>query len=279
MYNTVNAQSITNIRAVQSGDNILIYYNLNDIQSRQFEVKVYCSTDGGTSWGKPLTQVEGDVNKAIFTGVDKRITWHVLQERTELSGNNIQFEVRAKATSAPAVEFTGKVLIDQRDGKSYAVVQIKNTYWMAENLNFSKSGTYCYNNDSKKCEKYGRLYTWDEAKKSCPTGWKLPEEKDWNDMEIYLGLPASQTSATRWRGTDQGEKLKKGESSGFNALYGGYRTENGTFERIGTYSYFWSGTEYNVLTAYCRLLLYTNPAIYFNKYNKYQAMSVRCIKE
>lgn len=276
----VFSQNISNIRAVQSGDDILIYYNLNGGHSNsQFEVRVYCSTDGGITWGKPLTQIEGDANKIVFSGIGKTVTWHVLQERNELTGSNIQFEIRAKPISAPAAEFTGTVLIDQRDQKSYAIIKIKDTYWMAENLNYSGAGSYCYNNDNRKCEKYGRLYTWDEAKKSCPSGWKLPEEKDWNEMEIYLGLPVSQTSTTRWRGTDQGKKLKKGESSGFDALYGGYRTENGTFDRIGTYSYFWSGTQYDVLVAYCRLLLYTHPGIYFNKYNKYQAMSVRCIKD
>lgn len=92
----VNAQKIENVTATQQGKNIVVSYDLTGSSSSEFDVSVYCSTDGGSTFGNPLYSVTGDVGNSIKTGYNKQITWNVLADREKLSGNRILFEVRAK---------------------------------------------------------------------------------------------------------------------------------------------------------------------------------------
>ena len=82
---------------------------------------------------------------------------------------------------------------DARDGHSYEFVEVvqKNIdnevvyseTWMAQNLKYENSNgtrkTSCFDNDSRNCETYGRLYNWAAALESCPDGWRMPTKDDW----------------------------------------------------------------------------------------------------
>ena len=46
------------------------------------------------------------------------------------------------------------------------------------------------------CKKYGRLYTWNAAMKACPTGWRVPDSRDWIGLFIEAG----------WDGEKEGPK-------------------------------------------------------------------------
>lgn len=82
-------QTVSNVDAYQEGKNIIITY---DIDKAGLVSDVYCSTDGGRTWGEPLKQVNGDVNKQVPAGAH-RIVWDVLSEREKLAGANICFKV------------------------------------------------------------------------------------------------------------------------------------------------------------------------------------------
>jgi len=100
----LQAQQIENVTAAQQGKNILVSYDLT-ASSGEFDVSLYCSTDGGSTFGNPLYSVTGDVGKSIKSGYNKQITWNVLTDREKLAGNRIVFEVRAKPINTNVNDF------------------------------------------------------------------------------------------------------------------------------------------------------------------------------
>jgi formylglycine-generating enzyme required for sulfatase activity len=99
-------QHIENVRAEQDSKKINIYYNITGAKSGQtFNVKIYCSTNGGQTWGSPLYYVSGDVGKNISGGYNKHIVWDILREREKLTGDHICFEIRATSYGSMEMVF------------------------------------------------------------------------------------------------------------------------------------------------------------------------------
>ena len=86
-------QTVSNVDAYQEDKNIIITY---DTDKTGFADFVFCSTDGGRTWGDPLRQVTGDVNKQVPAG-SHRIVWDVLSEREKFEGANICFKVEVNS--------------------------------------------------------------------------------------------------------------------------------------------------------------------------------------
>ncbi|PLX12119.1 MAG: hypothetical protein C0598_06555, partial [Marinilabiliales bacterium] len=148
-------------------------------------------------------------------------------------------------------------MTDSRDGKQYKTVQIGSQVWMAENLNYYHLESWYYNNDSISNYDYGRLYKWGTAKLVCPSGWHLPSDDEWKELEMALGMSQAEADQTGLRGSDQANQLKSTygwdqnsgtNSSGFNAFPAGWRHSLGgdKFYMIGTLAYFWSSTPNNI---------------------------------
>ena len=90
------SQTITGIKAEQNNKEISISYNITGTKSGdKFDVKIYCSTDGGSNWGYPLKYISGDVGKNVSGGYNKKINWRVTDERDKLEGNKIRFKISA----------------------------------------------------------------------------------------------------------------------------------------------------------------------------------------
>jgi len=66
---------------------------------------------------------------------------------------------------------------------SCKTVVIGGRTWMAQNLNYNTSSSWCYKFDTSYCNKYGRLYTWHDAINVCPAGYHLPSSEEWDGLK------------------------------------------------------------------------------------------------
>lgn len=126
---------------------------------------------------------------------------------------------------------------DERDGQFYKFVTTGSQTWLAENMNYKKKNSVCYDNDPSNCEKYGMLYDYDDAKTVCPTGWRLPNAVDW---AILKNETASGKIVERDVGNLLAQKDDWKDFYGFSALragfFHGYRKK---FEDLGKVAAFW----------------------------------------
>ncbi len=172
-----------------------------------------------------------------------------------------------------------KEFTDKRNYRTYKAVQIGDLTWMAENLKYEMSDSWCYNNDKDMCEKYGRLYTWYSAQEACPEGWRLPTIDDWNslndavcgeygiDLECLEKMLKSKNGWNTYGGANY---------SGFSAAPAGY-FDGKNFLGIGKETAFWSSTKLDE-HAYAELLGYGEISD-LNVLNKDRAYSVRCVED
>ena len=167
---------------------------------------------------------------------------------------------------------------DSRDGKTYKTVQIGGQIWMAENLNYKTEESFCYEDKDANCAKYGRLYTWNAAKIACPAGWHLPSVEDFKTLFKTVGghdVAGKELKPTR--GWDVDDSVD--DSLGFSALPAGGRYVDGSFIDDGVFAIFWSSTENNSDNAYYMRLYYDSDKAVLYNYSKYDAFSVRCLKD
>jgi uncharacterized protein (TIGR02145 family) len=148
---------------------------------------------------------------------------------------------------------------------------------------------------------YGYLYNWYAAKgiatalsttykNICPTGWHVPTDSDWNKLikSIHSG---ADTTGTPTQSTTAGGKMKStsllwtspntgaDNTSGFTVLPGGFRDDNGSFNYIRGFAFFWSATEFDSSYAWYRYLYYSNSDVLRYNYVKSVGASVRCLRD
>jgi uncharacterized protein (TIGR02145 family) len=167
---------------------------------------------------------------------------------------------------------------DPRDGNVYRTVKIGNQVWMAENLRHNIEGRCCYDNDEANCQKYGRLYTWEAAKKACPAGWHLPTREEWQTLVDCIGGDSVAggylKSKSGWYDNGNGT-----DAFDFSALPGGYRDINDNFGYVGNDSYWWTATEDGSGNAYIRGVYYDEIDMDDGYYDIGSAFSVRGLKD
>ncbi|MDP4266224.1 MAG: fibrobacter succinogenes major paralogous domain-containing protein [Bacteroidota bacterium] len=184
---------------------------------------------------------------------------------------------------------------DPRDKKLYKTITIGKQTWMAQNLNYTTaSDSWCYENDPKNCNVYGRLYNWyiimqgaksnntipGKVRGICPVGWHIPSDAEWDILAHYLGEKEIAGSKMKEPGIKWWTNPNVGATniSGFSGLPGGGRYVDGSFIYIGTNATFWSSTEKDAAKAYYRYLYHSSTELkrYYSK--KSIGFSVRCIK-
>jgi hypothetical protein len=163
---------------------------------------------------------------------------------------------------------------DARDGQTYKSVEIGSQIWMAENLNYKVSGSYCYKDVASNCVTYGSLYDWATAmalassynstaygtstrhKGVCPTGWHLPSDAEWEELRYFAALP------------------------------GGYYIPNSGSADVGDYGVWWTATEYDAKHSRSNAMIENESSIFRYGDDKFdysleksRKLSVRCVKD
>ena len=217
------------------------------------------------------------------------------------------------------------------EGNIYKTIQIGSQTWMAENLKTTmyndgtqipnvtnnslwitlKTGAYrWYDNDRSTYKNlYGALYNWYTVKtrKLCPTGWHVPSDEDWKQLEMTLGM--TKWEANSWgeypgivsRGTDQGNQMKATSwwipwegaldqgtnTSGFTALPAGESDWSGwsnggplvitstKFRGAGICTTWWESTS----EGGGRAVITSDPGIIRGVFPAICGLSVRCLKD
>jgi len=157
--------------------------------------------------------------------------------------------------------------------------KIGNQTWMGKNLDRATADSKCYNNSADSCAKYGRLYTWADAKTACPKGWRLPTDDEWETLVDYAGgdevAGGKLKSTSGWYNNGNGT-----DEYGFSALPGGNGNySGGDFSNVGYGGSWWSATEYDAGYAWYRHMDCLNEYVY--RYNCYKSylFSVRCLQD
>ncbi len=203
------------------------------------------------------------------------------------------------------------------NGYTYALTEINNQCWFAENLRteFFNDGTpipnvtdnltwndlttpaYCkFSNLDLYGSTYGYLYNYyaNVNNNLCPAGWHIPTDCEFMYLENSLGMNTTTQQSGGWRGSNEGALLKSTnlwfsnpgtDDFSFTALPGGFRLYSTNTSQAGgynsrlRYAFFWTSTSASTETAYMRALFYTFNNILRQANNKATGASVRCIRD
>jgi len=223
-----------------------------------------------------------------------------------LDPNYLEFNPAANTDDGSCATLASTCARPTMDGYTYSVVEIGDQYWFAENLRTTvyaddsaipevtddgawtglSTGARCdYNNDVTNVATYGRIYNWyaaTDAAGLCPSGWHVPTDGEWTDLENYLSTNGhSGTEGTVLKATSGWSSGGNGtDNFGFSALPGGYRDyfDSGGFFGAGDQGYWWSSSLYGG-SAWSRVLNGLNPVVGRNFYDPRDGFSVRCLRD
>ena len=224
----------------------------------------------------------------------------------ESSSSSEESEDVSPTSDASTYDVITGTLTDSRDGQTYKTVKIGDQVWMAENLNFVTDNSWCYNDESDNCAKYGRLYTWAAAvgrdedecgfehtcglgsgdiRGACPQGWHLPSQSEWEALIVAVDgsiteYTSSNTAGTKLKSVTGWSSSGNGTNAfGFSAVPAGYRYYNGDYLSEGNDAFFWSSAEYDSNYAYGMNLYCNLDYAFLFSDNKILGFSVRCLKD
>jgi len=150
--------------------------------------------------------------------------------------------------------------------------------WTTQNLNVKIDASYCYEDDEQNCREYGRLYTWESAQRACQLlgqGWRLPTEEDWRQLAKRYGRVHDDSEGS---GKAAFKALLTGGNSGFNAVLGGGRAQQGEYARLKAHGFYWTASESDAALAWFVNFGQGSRTLYLQRDGeKLRAFSVRCV--
>ena len=170
---------------------------------------------------------------------------------------------------------------DPRDKQTYRTVKIAGLEWLGDNLNYKTAGSFCYKDDDDQCMVFGRLYTWDAAKKACPAGFRLPTHADFESLWTAAGADFNAGYLIKadygWSGETNGNDTLK-----FSAMPAGNRFDDETYGNTAKFAFFWSAddTSEGVPAGSARVWYLTSKSMAFGYMSKPKnfGFSVRCVR-
>jgi uncharacterized protein (TIGR02145 family) len=296
---------VTNVTFNISGTTVTVHYDVTDLEQSSVTIKMEVSNDNGFTWTYNFGTASGDVGNNVGVGTGKTITWTY----TGTYNQNFKIRIYANDETADGSPCAGIPTV-LYSGKTYNTVQIGDQCWLKENLDVgtringvvdqSNNGIiekYCANDLVANCVTYGGLYQWAEAVQYlngatnttspnpsfssnvqgiCPDGWHVPSFVEAQDLckvvnNINNPLKSFGIGINPGIGTN---------TSGFSALFSGYRVNSGNFGNFGTSSLFWFSTEGSNASNGTSLSLFygNNSTSLMNLNTKIFGFSIRCLK-
>ena len=274
-----------------------------DFVAKQNEIKNNLKIVSGKIIDVRMNQNSADFFKYKFEYKDKEYFGWSCTNKDNVGGKSflVSFDSLNPNHNNIDLDYQVGKFMDNRDSKTYRTIEIGKQKWLAENfayipfvceLDSNKCGVWVYGYNGTNVEyakstieyqKYGCLYSWEQAKQLCPEGWHLPTDEDWSELEKFIGISGlindTLLNHITWRGENQADLLKKGGQTGFDILFAGWRGGTGKFNNVEIHANFWVDTETSEYGAMERLFNSNSGKI--GKYwgNKDCGFSVRYIKD
>lgn len=194
------------------------------------------------------------------------------------------------------------------DGIVYHTVTIGTQVWLQENLNTTRYNNgdkiptthpafrdiademnpayqWPFGGDETNAKDYGRLYSFyvvSDPRNVCPTGWHVPSLREWDILISHLGSAQDAGGKLKEAGFSHWNEPNSGATneSGFSALPGGSRNQDGTFRNLGEFGSWWTSSPSDRGANYF-YIEHDAPHI-FRTYiyqSKLYGLSIRCIKD
>ena len=261
------------------------------------------SDAGAIAWSSVDGDITVDMNVTNTVNYNVAGTYNATYSVTDSLGNSATATRIVKVVTPFAA--CGDYLKDERDEKFYATVEIGDQCWMAEDLlhddgcsenSWTDSAPFDACLDNEDIDFPTIHYQWEalmagdtgeESQGICPSGWYIPSDDDWKELEMHLGMSQEEADEQSWRATNEGDKLKDIDAewcyeetdcgiSGFNALPTGMRTSAGSLALDGSVAR-WTSSTLDGANVWRRDLDILFPTIF--RYNEGFAVghSIRCL--
>ena len=122
--NIIRCQTVTNVRAFEENEKILVVYDLFSAEEKQFFIRLMSSIDNGKSY-KQINNIVGDVNKLVKSGADRSISFSLEKDTVR---RNYVFKVLA---------FPDKRITTFESMNTGIKVRLLNVVRDGKNLNFN----------------------------------------------------------------------------------------------------------------------------------------------